>query len=152
MFKSFEPVVLHLQKEGGEIPGKSYSVRRLIQIVWVLLLCMGFAFNARAAFNCTPQTPCLDMFFGTFGSFFAFPEEVATLFVGARMGGLRELNLRYRCTGMSAPEKFGTGSWRDNQNWQANNWLVLKRNQDCSIPWFEYNSSHTNMNPGTSNR
>jgi len=34
MFKSFEPVMLHLQKEAGEIPGKSYSVRRLIQPVW----------------------------------------------------------------------------------------------------------------------
>jgi len=74
-----------------------------------VLICLGCAFNARAAFTCTPQAPYLDMFSGAFGSFFAFPDEAAALPIGARVGGLREVNLRYRCTGMLASEKFGTG-------------------------------------------
>jgi len=70
---------------------------------------MGAAFNAQAAFTCTAQNAYLDMFKGAFGGFFAFPEDAATLPIGARVGGLRELNLHFRCTGMLASEKFGTG-------------------------------------------
>jgi len=65
-------------------------------------------FNVKA-YTCAPMTPYLDMFSGVSGRFFAFPEEMATLPVGARVGGLREVNLRIRCLGMTASDQFGTG-------------------------------------------
>jgi len=49
------------------------------------------------------------MFAGNYGGFFAFPDEFATLPVGARVGAMREVNLRYNCSGMLTSENFGTG-------------------------------------------
>jgi len=72
------------------------------------VLCMCCVFNVQA-YTCAPMAPYLDMFSGVSGRFFAFPEEVTTLPVGARVGGLREVNLRIRCTGMVASDQFGTG-------------------------------------------
>jgi len=90
---------------------KISPVRHLLRVCQCLavLLCMGSAFNARAAFTCTAYPPFLDMFSGAFGSFFAFPDDAAALPIGARVGGLREVNLRFICTGMGVSEKFGTG-------------------------------------------
>jgi len=38
------------------------------------------------------------MFQGSYGGFFAFPDDPATLPIGTRVGPLREVNLRYRCS------------------------------------------------------
>jgi len=101
---------------------KISTVRHLLRVCQCLavLLCMGCVFNARAALNCTQAAPWLDMFAGTYGGFFAFPDDAATLPIGARVGGLREVNLRYNCTGMLTTEKFGTGMIGvNNLTWHA---------------------------------
>jgi len=79
-----------------------------MQVMTALVMSLGAAFNAHAALNCTIQNPWLDMLSGNFGGFFAFPDDVDTLPIGARVGGLREVNLRFNCTGMLAAEQFGT--------------------------------------------
>jgi len=43
-------------------------------------------------------------------------------------------------------------SWRDNQDWQPDNWQVIKPGQDYSIPYFEYTSDDINKNPGSAKR
>jgi len=70
------------------------------------------AFNARAALNCQPDGASLDMFAGNYGGFFGFPDEIADLVIGSRVGPMREVNLRYRCTNTTAAPvttQFGTG-------------------------------------------
>jgi len=79
------------------------------RLLLTMVLAMGASFSAEAALNCSNRTPWLDMFSGTYGGFFAFPDDAATLPIGARVGAMREVNLRYRCTGMLSAEKFGTG-------------------------------------------
>jgi len=66
----------------------------------VLLLCACSAFRVHAQsldMHCTPDGVYLDMFQGSYGGFFAFPEDPAALPIGARVGPLREVNLRYLC-------------------------------------------------------
>jgi len=85
-------------------PAKFRRVR-----LFAALLCVGCAFNAQAALHCNVGVPWLNMFSGNSGHFFAFPDDIASLPIGARVGGLREVNLRYNCLGMLPAEKFGTG-------------------------------------------
>jgi len=82
-----------------------------IRVCATIIVCMGGAFNVQAALNCTVAAPWLNMFSGPYRGFFAFPDDAATLPIGARVGAMREVNLRYNCTGMTAAgnEKFGTG-------------------------------------------
>jgi len=85
------------------LPARLWCIR-----LFGAVLCMCGVFNVQA-YTCTPLAPYLDMFSGTSGRFFAFPEDVATLPVGARVGGLREVNLHIRCDWALLTEKFGTG-------------------------------------------
>jgi len=91
-----------------EITKKLHLARLWCIRLFGAVLCMCCTFNVQA-YSCTAMAPYLDMFSGVSGRFFAFPEEVAALPIGARVGGLREVNLRIRCTGMVASDQFGTG-------------------------------------------
>jgi len=91
-----------------EITKKLHPARLWCIRLFGAVLCMCCAFNVQA-YNCTQRPHYLDMFSGTAGRFFAFPEDLAALPVGTRVGGLREVNLHVRCTGMAPSDKFGTG-------------------------------------------
>jgi len=88
--------------------GSAYR-RGCARLCATTLLYLCCTFSAQAALSCNTASPWLDMFAGNYGGFFAFPDEFATLPVGARVGAMREVNLRYNCSGMLASEKFGTG-------------------------------------------
>jgi len=51
------------------------------------------------------------MFQGTYGGFFAFPDDPATLPIGTRVGPLREVNLRYKCTPNSPMDDMIGFAW-----------------------------------------
>jgi len=96
-------------RPSGRQAVKSVLRRDCARLCAAALLYIGCTFSAQAALSCTSAAPYLDMFAGNYGGFFAFPDDAATLPIGARVGGLKEVNLRYNCAGMLASEKFGTG-------------------------------------------